>query len=582
MIARTTRGQNGLADYLLTGKRSDSKLTREQKDRVVPLYGNLEVFKATEKYINKYKNYKVTYSHTTLSFSQKDMEKLNEIEDEQKRDELFKELVLLYLKHHTSGYALEQEVIAYAEAHLPKILKNEKNKQRFPHIHIAIAKYNPLDDTQIKTTFFNNSFMDDVLQSYVCKKYGFEIPRDVDKFPDNKDTENEDTLVNQIISKMAITRAKWIELLKEIQTIDELLHFLENDLKLKKDVHYKIAGSKTYKYIKILNLQQRNKRSNHLNINGKDFQRFIIKDDENRTFPKDKPKRELEDILSSYYKRRIDLIYKRKSKKTKELLKNLQLVDNQKLTSKENKFIYQTYQQKLFNQHYDYLIDDKLKGYYISKVGDEVTIKNFSKNIQIIDKGNQILSLTNSTNLQEQVRLMIEISLAKDWELENIQASGSEEFINEANKQIANLLLLKNQNQKQNKKDSQLTKRPKTYTQKINEDLKDKEFQNQSKNDIDIKTLKENLDAKLVLEYAVIHFKLDTKNFNFTSDNKIENLTNKQKPKNVIDFLQKELNLTTKESIEICKSIYEKQENEQNSNISSNKEKKAKRIGVKI
>ena len=53
MIARTTRGHHGIADYLLTGKRSDSKLTREQKDRVVPLYGNLEVFKATEKYINK-------------------------------------------------------------------------------------------------------------------------------------------------------------------------------------------------------------------------------------------------------------------------------------------------------------------------------------------------------------------------------------------------------------------------------------------------------------------------------------------------------------------------------------------------
>ena len=581
MIARTTRGQNGLADYLLTGKRSDSKLTREQKDRVIPLYGNLEIFKATEKYLTNYKNYKDNYSHTTLSFSQKDMEKLNEIEDEQKRDELFKELVLLYLKHHTSGYALEQEVIAYAEAHIPKILKNEEDKQRLPHIHIAIAKYNSLDDTQLKTTFFNNSFMDDVLQSYVCKKYGFEIPRDVDKFPDNKDTENEDNLVNQIISKMAITRANWIELLKEIQTIDELLHFLENDLKLKKDVDYKIAGSKTYKYIKILNLQERNKRSNHhLNLNGKDFQRFILKDDKNRTFPKDKPKKELEDILSSYYKRRIDLIYKRKSKKTKELLKNIQIADNKKLTSKENKFTYQTYQQKLFNQHYDYLIDDKLKGYYISKINDEVTIKNFSKNIQIIDKGNQILSLTNSNNLQEQVRLMIEISLAKDWELENIQASGSEEFINEANKQIANLLLIKNQ--KQNKKDSQSTKRPKTYTQKINEDLKDKEFQNQSKNDIDIKILKENLDAKLVLEYAVIHFKLDTKNFNFTSDNKIENLTNKQKPKNVIDFLQKELNLTTKESIEICKSIYEKQESEKNSNISSNKEKKAKRIRVKI
>ena len=56
----------------------------------------------------------------------------------------------------------------------------------------------------------------------------------------------------------------------------------------------------------------------------------------------------------------------------------------------------------------------------------------------------------------------------------------------------------------------------------------------------------------------------------------------KSSPKNVIDFLQKELNLTTKESIEICKTIYEKQESEQNSDSSIKKEKKVKRIGVKI
>mgnify|MGYP003457165767 CR=1 FL=1 len=254
MITRVNRAKEGFADYLISGARKDSIYTRDQKDKTITLYGNLQTFKQTEKYLNKFKNYESNYIHITLSFSQEDMNKLNEIDDEQKRDELFKELALIYIKHHTSGYNLENEVIAYAEAHLPKIQLNEKNKQRFPHIHIAIAKYNPLDDTQLRTTFFNNSFLDDVLQSYVCKKYGFEIPRKDEDENDETDTkekiQNKNILEDKIRSKIAITRANWIELLKDIKTSNELLYFLQNDLKLEENIDYKIAGSKTYKYIK--------------------------------------------------------------------------------------------------------------------------------------------------------------------------------------------------------------------------------------------------------------------------------------------------------------------------------------------
>ncbi|MCT7604856.1 hypothetical protein N5U17_11505 [Aliarcobacter butzleri] len=312
MIVRISRAKEGFADYLITGTRKDSIYTRDQKDRTITLYGNLQIFKQTEKYLNKYKNYESNYIHITLSFSKKDMDKLNEIEDEKIRDELFKELVLIYIKHHTSGYDLKNEVIAYSEAHLPKIQINEKNRQRFPHIHIAIAKYNPLDDTQLRTPFFNNSFLDDVLQSYVCKKYGFEIPRK-DETDTNEKIQDENNLEDKIKSKIAITRANWIELLKDIKTADELLYFLRKNLKLEENRDFKIAGSKTYKYIKILNLQERNKKSNSLNLNGKDFSRFILKNDKNRTFPRHKSKKDLEDILLSYYERRDEYISKRKS-----------------------------------------------------------------------------------------------------------------------------------------------------------------------------------------------------------------------------------------------------------------------------
>lgn len=552
MIARISRAKEGFADYLITGTRKDSIYTREQKDKVIPLYGNLQTFKQTEKYLNKYKNYESNYIHITLSFSQEDMDKLNEIDDVEKRDELFKELVLIYLKHHTSGYSLENEVIAYAEAHMPKIQKNEKNRQRFPHIHIAIAKYNPLDDTQLRTPFFNNSFLDDVLQSYVCKKYGFEIPRK-DETDTNEKIEDENNLEDKIKSKIAITRANWIELLKDIKTSDELLYFLQNDLKLEENIDYKIAGSKTYKYIKILNLQERNKKSNSLNLNGKDFSRFILKNDKNRIFPRHKSKKELEDILLSYYETRIENIYKRKSNKSKELLKNIHHLENQNIKKNINSLTYQSYQQKLFYEHYDYLIKDKLQGYYIKKTDNQVIITNFSKNIKIIDLENQIISNSNSNNLQEEVKIMIEIALAKNWKLENIEPTGNENFINEANRQIA-ALILKNKKEQINKNDLQIL-RAKSPTQQEKVKLQNEELNSK----INLQELKENLDANLILEYAKKNFKLDISNFIITDDNKIDNLKNKQKPKNIIDFLQRELNLSTKEAIGVCSEIYEKQ-----------------------
>ncbi len=70
-----------------------------------------------------------------------------------------------------------------------------------------------------------------------------------------------------------------------------------------------------------------------------------------------------------------------------------------------------------------------------------------------------------------------------------------------------------------------------------------------------------------MLQYVAQNYKLDRNKYEIASDNKINNLTNNQKPKNVIDFLQRELNLSTKESIEICTKIYEKNKQYRSQNI---------------
>ena len=165
---------------------------------------------------------------------------------------------------------------------------------------------------------------------------------------------------------------------------------------MKENIEYKKKGSKRYKYIKILNLQERNKKSNSLNLNGKDFSRFILKEDKNRTFPRHKSKEELGEILQSYYQQRKEYILKRRSKKTIEKLNEIHetQADKEKVkTRTQNSLKYISYQQKLFDKHYNYQIEDKLEGYYIKKDNNKVIINNFSKNIQIIDAGDEIVSL---------------------------------------------------------------------------------------------------------------------------------------------------------------------------------------------
>ena len=63
MITRVNRAKEGFADYLISGARKDSIYTRDQKDKTITLYGNLQTFKQTEKYLNKYKNYEVWGRH---------------------------------------------------------------------------------------------------------------------------------------------------------------------------------------------------------------------------------------------------------------------------------------------------------------------------------------------------------------------------------------------------------------------------------------------------------------------------------------------------------------------------------------
>ena len=162
---------------------------------------------------------------------------------------------------------------------------------------------------------------------------------------------------------------------------------------------------------------------------------------------------------------------------------------------------------------------------------------------------------------------MIDIALAKKWKLENIEPNGDEAFKNEANRQIAKLI--EKESKTINIDTEIIIIRAKTELQQQNINMKDNEFVKT----INISELKEKLNANLVLKYAVENYKLDINKYDITRDNRIDNIKNKQKPKNVIDFLQKELNLSSGESIEICTKIYEKNKQYRSQNIPNYRKK---------
>lgn len=574
MIARVTRAKSGISEYLLNGVKKDSIYTRSEKDKVIPIYGNLEILKQTEEYLNKTKNYKDNYLHITISYSREDINKMDNMNDDEIA-EMKRDIILTYIKHHTSGYDLENEVIAYAETHKPKI-KQENNKDRYEHEHIIIALYNPLNDTKLQTTFYNNSFIDDTLQAYVNKKYGLSHPRSEEHTREER----------QYISENGLLKKEWTERLKHLNNSDELIHTLNNKYGFKKDIDYKIAGSKNFKYIKLINKGKNKNGLCDINLNNKELAHLVVLNNKEFIPSRDKGIKELEKILSSYYEKRIEQIDKRRSIATKEAIKEIY-----KEETKDNEYSLSaaTYQQKIFYKHYGHLIDNDLKGYFIDKKEENTKFINKAKNINVEDKGDKIVSHSNDNiNLNERVKLMIDIAEAKGWNLEEVNINGREEFKKEVTKQIAARLRERELEKEKtiNKTlhyteaeaiKKELETRPTSPIQQQKREENNKQLEKESEQNFSLQLLKTNLKAATVLNYAKDKYKINIDDYEITADNKINNKTNKQKPKNVIDFLQKECNLTTKEAIELSKTLF----NNQPLNINTN-EKEINTMPIKL
>ena len=164
MIVKISKGEKGVADYLKTGKKRDSKLTRDEKDDRLPLAGNLDLIEMSEKHQSKKKNKKYNYYHISLSFTSEEWSRLYESGN---IDELIMDFLRLTFPNHDID-----ELLFYAEAHLPIIKEepyiprpegalenrvlNKKHKngeplKREPHIHLIVSFENMKFTHSVKT-----------------------------------------------------------------------------------------------------------------------------------------------------------------------------------------------------------------------------------------------------------------------------------------------------------------------------------------------------------------------------------------------------------------------------------------------
>jgi len=564
MIIRINNRKKGIVDYLKTGRRADSEYIRDEKDKVIVITGDLEQVDKLIKYINKEKKYQQAYSHITISFTEKDFEKFYDPETDSYNLDKMQQLINDFMQLYLAGYD-KNEHIYYAELHYPKI-KYENGKLRLPHIHIVLPLLNLVSDTKLKPAFFSIK-NNDLIQTYLAKKYDFDLPIYHKKTKTGKNIKP--------LSKDGLKRKKLVELLKDIKTEQELLHFFKQN-----NLQYRKVDTKKNCYYKIINpngkdINLRGKRLEHLEeiarigiakSNVKERKKSIAEQHAQMSL------QELKNELQEYIKKRVEEIGQRRSKKaTAKLLriKEQEQTDNrlQENSISSVKDIKKTFQERLLEEIYKKYIPLKEKGYYIKKDQEKVNIRNFKKRINIEDKGNILIA--RGKNLQEQVKLMLDLAEAKGWDLRKIRIDGSPEFKKEVLRQIkerlqvreqklsSSKLLFKKENTAQQKINP--VPRPRNYTEQAH---KEKEEQKKLDKEL-IKEIKENLDPKIVLKYVAEHYKVDLTKYEIIG-NKIKNLTNKQKPKNVIDFLQKEVGLSIKEAFEITNKLYEKQKLKEN------------------
>jgi predicted RNA binding protein YcfA (HicA-like mRNA interferase family) len=513
-------------EYLERGTHGD----RDKKDKRVPLVGDLDIADKVAK-MGRSRGYKEAYRNIVLSFGEEELpvETLERVAED-------------FIKLYLAGYE-EDEHSAYAEAHLPKIKINERGEKRHPHIHIVIPTFSPKLNHRLELGDHARRKREiELIKEWIETKYGLKrLERHRVVSQERSEIRNFATLKSRTERKKALEEYIYANL-ERYGSFGDMVKDLERFGEVKVSKRAKTP----YVSVKVGGKAVRLKGGL---FNPEEFEKAklaILRGENSYRSPAEgRSLEEIERELEEIQKGRIERIAKRTSKARAKAKAEMEETAQAEKDEREEK------------GSISYPIPSKLEtlplplrqsGYFVKRYENTgyTIVANRKKGVKIIDKGDKIVA--KGSNLEEQALIMVEMAVAKGWDLRSVRVRGSEEF-----KQIVKRLI----------EERLATNAPlfslapvraevKTPNEPIGTKLREN-FDRRKREELDFKALKELLRPEELIKFLEEKGYVERGKYDVDEKGKIKT---EKRSYNIVDFCLKELNLSFKETSELLNEAY--------------------------
>ncbi len=562
MLIRIRQRSGGIERYLEKGHKQGRVGTRDEIDHRIHIGGDLNAFSLAVHYTQQNKpRWDNHYWHITASFT---------ADDSSIDANTIRMIHQDMMDYYFCGYDREN-VIHACEAHFPR-QQSELNKatgaldQRLKHIHLAVSKYDQVTGNQLRMTPYNEA-ADRAFQSYLCQKYGLVDPVDrkrevpitkrdiIARWKGDLDTSKQ--------TKVANLRKLFSQLVNDAPTLDAATDILM-ETGLVKDVTLKDNQKSGNRYLQV----QTTEGTRNINLRGKGFEQleklyYDSAELDARALAgkyKEEPKKSIEENKEIWEKHQQWWLGELAKRAPKRKVK----IDHEK-TQKKYESYYKKYsreQRRYFVIYRNNIQEESIRGYRIWEKANERYLVNSDLGVKIYDRPDRItLEIPDDPEKRSQaVKLALSIAMDKGWNLDTLEVTGSAEFIEEAERQIAELKAARTDAVASPKPIPELQPEPQPKLNAVSQALDDfKEEKTKRLSKEKIAELKSKLDAHVVIEYAREHYGLLSEHFTVTNSNKIDDERTKAKPRNVVDFLTKTCNISISDALPILQELYQQQ-----------------------
>lgn len=543
-LFRISKGVDGGVQYMIDGKKVGRVGTRDELDDRVYVAGSLDAMDAATKYCVENKDWKENYWHITFSFTNNDWDKIKENSD------IMQDIHRDILSHYYCTTDIDK-IINAAEIHVPKIKSydskifddnNEKNIiDRYPHMHLMVSKLDPETGNQIRMLPYDNRSQsaDKAFQTELCRKYGLDDPKDFKR-------------KNNVTREDILNRFNGVN--NEKPTINQYRNALSglvknaDSIKNAKDIIMKTGAFKSVKFIKTgKNTYLKAEPKKHfksINLRGKGFENlnkyYYPKSYKNTLRQELKTNKEIIDRHKNWF---IDSENKRGN--NRENNKSLETRYNKEVKKYENYFEKYTREQRRYFMVYKNEIKDTLiDNYRIYEKANEKHLVNRTDGITIIDKPD-VVSVSMSSkgeSLERSIALAITLAANKGWDVKTLKVTTNNiVYKKEFEKQIAEYVNHNPVTSVAAPNEAHNAVQPPIFNS-TSEAVKDVLGSKTKLNSNNFETIKRELSAESVMQYAVKYLGANTEHYEIV-DNKIRDTRTRQKPRNVIDFLTKTMDM---------------------------------------